>query len=114
MPNLGEIWIGNLDPRRGTEPGNIRPVPIVQAQTLINADHPSPLVVPLTTNLVDNAEPLRIRIAAQSLLRRDSDLLIDQLTAIDNRFLLQGPLLQVERAMMERVAAALREVLDLD
>ena len=110
----GEIWVANLNPRRGTEPGKTRPVLIVQAQSLIEAGHHSTLIVPLTTNLVDDAEPLRIRVHAQSSLRRDSDLLIDQLRAIDNRFLVQGPLSRLDQASMDRVATAVREVLGLD
>jgi mRNA interferase MazF len=113
MPKRGEIWLANLNPRRGTEPGKTRPVLIVQAQTLIDAGHPSTLVVPLTTNLIDDAEPLRIRVHAQASLRRNSDLLIDQLRAIDNLVLVKGPLSRLDDATMGRVAAALREVLDL-
>ncbi|MGD0076085.1 MAG: type II toxin-antitoxin system PemK/MazF family toxin [Candidatus Binataceae bacterium] len=30
MPNRGEVWLANLSPRRGTEPGKTRPVLIVQ------------------------------------------------------------------------------------
>ena len=113
MIEHGEIWLANLNPRRGTEPGKTRPVLIVQAQALNDAGHPSTLIVPLTTNLIDEAEPLRIRVPAQSSLRQDSDLLIDQLRAIDNRRLLQGPLIRLDKLTMQRVATALREVLDL-
>ncbi len=113
MPERGEVWLANLNPRRGTEPGNTRPVLIVQAQALIDAGHPSMLIVPLTTNLIDDAEPLRIRVRAQLSLRRDSDLLIDQLRAIDNRRLVEGPLARLDGPSRNRVAAALREVLDL-
>jgi mRNA interferase MazF len=114
MPERGEVWIANLNPRRGTEPGKTRPVLIVQAQSLMLVSHPSTLIVPLTTNLIDDAEPLRIRVRAQSSLRRDSDLLIDQLRAIDNRFFVQGPIARLDTSTMERVAAALREVLELE
>ena len=113
MPNRGEVWVANLNPRRGTEPGKNRPVLVVQAQSLIDDGHPSTLVVPMTTNLIDDAEPLRIRIPAQASLRGDSDLLVDQLTAVDNRFFSQGPLANLDHSTMESVAAALREVLDL-
>ena len=61
MRKRGEIWLADLNPRRGTEPGKTRPVLIVQAQALLDAEHPSTLVVPLTTQLVDAAEPLRER-----------------------------------------------------
>jgi mRNA interferase MazF len=114
MPNRGEIWLANLNPRRGTEPGKTRPVLILQAQALIDAGHPSTIVVPLTTNLIDDAEPLRVRVHAQSSLRRNSDLLIDQIRAIDNSVLVKGPLSRLDEATMEVVGAALREVLGLD
>ena len=113
MPKRGEVWLANLNPRRGTEPGKTRPVLIVQAQALLEAGHPSTLISPLTTNLIGDAEPLRIRIPAQSSLRRDSDLLVDQLRAIDNRLLAEGPLARLDGPAMARVAAALRDVLDL-
>jgi hypothetical protein len=40
MPNRGEVWFANLNPMRGTEPGETRPVLIVQAQALLDASHP--------------------------------------------------------------------------
>jgi len=113
MPERGQVWVADLNPRRGTEPGKTRPVLIVQAQALLDAGHPSTLVAPLTTRLLDEAEPLRIRIAAAGHLQRDSDVLIDQLRAIDNRRLVRGPLMQVEPRLMSRVGLALLEVLDL-
>jgi mRNA interferase MazF len=114
MPERGEVWLADLNPRRGTEPGKTRPVLILLAQALIDAGHPWTLIVPLTTNLIDDAEPLRIRVHAQTSLRRDSDLLIDQIRAIDNRVLVKGPLSRLDKATMERVGAAVREILDLD
>ena len=88
MPERGEVWLADLDPRRGTEPGKTRPVLIVQAQALLDAGHPSTLIIPLTTNLAEDAEPLRIRVSASGRLRHASDLLVDQLRAIDNRRLI--------------------------
>ncbi len=113
MPERGEVWLANLNPRRGTEPGKTRPVLILQAQALIDVGHPSTLIVPLTTNLIDDAEPLRIRVHAQTSLRRDSDILIDQIRAIDKRILVKGPLARLDKATMDRVGTAVREVLDL-
>ncbi len=109
----GEIWLANLNPGRGTEPGKTRPVLIVQAQALLDAGHPSTLVIPLTTRLVDAAEPLRIRVPATGRLKPDSDLLIDQLRAIDNARLTQGPLASLSEAQMESVEDAIGETLGL-
>jgi len=90
MPNRGEVWLADPDPKRGTEPGKTRPV------------------------LIDGAEPLRIRVHAAGRLRRTSDLLIDQLRAIDNRRLAQGPMTTLSAALMTRVHEAIAEVLDFD
>ncbi len=113
MLERGEVWIADLNPGRGTEPGKTSPVLIVQAQALLDAGHPSTLVAPLTTRVVAEAEPLRVKIPSAGDLQRDSDALIDQVRAIDNRRLVQGPLTQVERHLMTRVGEALLEVLDL-
>ena len=113
MRKRGSVWLANLNPGRGTEPGKIRPGLIVQSQALLEADHPSTLIVPLTSNVIDDAEPLRLRLPAQVGLDKDSDLLLDQLRAIDNKRLIQGPLLQCPPEFMGRVDEALREVLDL-
>jgi mRNA interferase MazF len=75
--NFGEIWIADLNPKVGTELGKLRPVLIIQNQILLEINHPSTLIIPLTTKLIDDTEPLRIRIRAQYKLEKDSDLLID-------------------------------------
>lgn len=113
MPDRGEIWLASLNPARGTEPGKTRPVLIVQARALLAASHPSTLIVPLTTRLTDDAEPLRVRLPKSLGLRQASDALVDQLRAIDNRRLIKGPLTRLPRPLMARVSEAIKEVLDL-
>lgn len=113
MRKRGEVWLADLNPRHGTEPGKTRPVLVVQAQALLDADHPSTLVIPLTTRLDDDAEPLRIRIQVGGKLSKESDLLIDQLRAIDNHRLVDGPLTRLSPAQLQKVDRAVREVLDL-
>ena len=114
MPSRGEVWLANLNPKQGTEPGKTRPVLIVQAQALLDANHPSTLIIPLTTKLVNDTEPLRLRVVATGRLRQDSDLLVDQLRAIDNRRLVQGPVTRLPSAFMEQIDEAIKEVLDLE
>jgi len=109
----GEIYLANLNPGRGSEPGKTRPVLIVQDQSLLDAEHPSSLIVPLTTQLIDDAEPLRLRIPAAGKLKQTSDLLIDQLRAIDNRRLMKGPLLKCTDTFMHHVDQCMQEVLGI-
>ena len=51
---------------------------------------------------------------AADRLRRDSDLLVDRLCAVDNRRLVQGPLTRLSATQMRAIADAIRDVLDLD
>jgi mRNA interferase MazF len=107
----GEIWLANLNPTKGTESGKVRPVLIVQDQALLDILHPSTLIIPLTTNLIENAVPLRLRIKAQDQLEKDSDLLIDQLRAIDNKRFIQGPLTILAGDQIKLVYEAVYEVM---
>jgi len=113
MYNRGEIWLANLNPGTGTEPGKIRPVLIIQCQELLDVLHPSTLIIPLTTNLIDHAEPLRLRITARGKLAKDSDLLVDQMRAIDNKRLVEGPLLRCTPSLITEIDRCLLEVLDI-
>jgi mRNA interferase MazF len=110
----GTVWLADLNPRRGTEPGKTRPVLIIQNQALLDAGHPSTLIVPLTTHLIEDTSPLRLRVTARDRLERDSDLLIDQLRAIDNRRLVTGPLTLLGAGEMSQVYAAILEVMGID
>ena len=70
----GAVWLADLNPPRGTEPGKTRPVLIIQSQALLDAGHPSTLIIPLTTRLIEGAEPLRMRLSARDRLDRDFDM----------------------------------------
>ena len=109
----GTIWLANLNPGKGTEPGKTRPVLILQDQALLDAGHPSTIIIPLTTNLIDDAEPLRVRVKAREQLERNSDLLIDQIRAIDNRRLTSGPIATLDPEQMKSVCNAVLEVLGI-
>jgi mRNA interferase MazF len=107
----GAVWWADLNPVRGTEPGKIRPVLIFQDQALLDVHHPSTVIIPLTTNIIDNAEPLRLKIPAQGLLEKASDLLIDQIRAIDNKRLVKGPIIQLGDDFLKRLDKAVGEIL---
>ena len=108
-----EIWLANLNPSKGTEPGKTRPVLIFQDQTLLDVGHPSTLIIPLTTNLIEKAYPLRVRVKARDALAKDSDLLIDQLRAIDNKRFQQGPLITLTKDNMKVIFEAVCRVIGL-
>ena len=107
----GEVWLANLNPNKGSEPGKVRPVLVMQHQALLESEHPSTIIVPLTTNLVDEAYPLRIRLKATEKLKENSDILVDQIRAIDNKRIIDGPLMQCGPRFMRHVSTALNEVI---
>jgi mRNA interferase MazF len=79
------IYSANLDSRYGTEPGKQRPVVIVQTD-LLNGQHPSTIICPITTHVVGEASILTVHFTEKETgLKSPSDILVDQIRAIDNR-----------------------------
>lgn len=81
----GDIWLINLNPiKKNNEMGKIRPALIFQNNELNQNDYPTTIVIPLSTVLIDDAEPIRYRISKRDKLEADSDIVITQIRAIDN------------------------------
>lgn len=84
-PQYGYLYVADLNPRFGTEPGKARPVVVVQTDAL-NRVHPSTIICPLTTKVAGFENPLRVALPrGVSGVGRPSDILVDQVKAIDNR-----------------------------
>jgi len=85
-----EIWIADLNPQIGTEPGKTRPVLVVQTNLLNKIPHPSTIVCPITTNVKKDSEILRVHLKKRvAKLQQDCDIMIDQIRAIDNKRLIK-------------------------
>ena len=105
-----DIWLADLNPSRGTEPGKTRPVVIVQTD-LLNETHLSTLICPITTNVKPEIELLRVHLK-KGQLNKLSDILIDQVRAIDNsRFLKK--IGQLTKEQKTNLKDNLRIVLDI-
>lgn len=108
-----EVWLANLDPGYGSEPGKIRPVLIVQNNFIINQAHKSTIVCPLTTNLTKGTKILRIRLSSlQTEILKDSDILIDQMRAIDNKRFIRY-VATLDEQTIQQVKLGLGYILDL-
>jgi mRNA interferase MazF len=108
--NQYEVWLADLNPRFGTEPGKKRPVVIVQTD-LLNNEHPSIIVCPLTTHVVKGIEILRIHLH-KNQLDKPSDILVDQVRAVDNRRLLKK-IGKLDATQIEKLKHNLAVILDL-
>ena len=81
-----EIWIADLNPQIGTEPGKTRPVLIIQTNLLNKIPHPSIIVCPITTNVIKDSKILRVHLKKGiASLDKACDIMIDQIRAIDNK-----------------------------
>ncbi|OYU83348.1 MAG: taxon MazF [Flavobacterium sp. BFFFF2] len=85
-----EIWIADLNPQIGTEPGKTRPVLIVQTNLLNKIPHPSTIVCAITTNVQSDSDILRVHlIKGMANLNENCDIMVDQIRAIDNKRLIK-------------------------
>ncbi|MCK9398919.1 MAG: type II toxin-antitoxin system PemK/MazF family toxin [Bacteroidales bacterium] len=84
-----EVWIADLNPTSGTEPGKVRPVIVIQTD-LLNKHHSSSIICPITTNVQKESEILRVHLKKGCCgLSEGCDIMIDQIRAIDNKRMLK-------------------------
>lgn len=88
MFDRGGIYLAKLYPSKGSEVGKTRPVLVLQTDMLNHVGHTTVIIVPLTTQCVNNAYPLRYSISQREQLKENSELLCDQIRAIDIKRLL--------------------------
>jgi len=106
-------YLADLNPRFGREPGKLRPVVAIQTDLLNDAAHPSTLICPLTTNVLPKAKWLRTHLAQNEAgLQEKSDILVDQIRAIDNRRL-KKMLGKLHRPSRLRLTESLKILLDI-
>jgi mRNA interferase MazF len=107
-----DIWIADLEPQRGTETGKVRPVLIVQTNLL--RGHPSTIVCPITTNISPESDILRIHLKKGTAnLKSESDIMIDQLRAVDNRRL-TNKVGELPQDLQQKIKENIKIVLDLE
>lgn len=109
-----EIWIADLNPQIGTEPGKTRPVIAIQTNLLNKIPHPSTIICPITTNIEKESEILRVHLKKGTAnLHQPCDILIDQIRAIDNKRLIKRIGILPEKLIM-KVKENIQIVLDFD
>lgn len=104
-----DIWLANLNPSKGEEPGKTRPVVVIQTN-LLNEIHPSTIVCPITSKV--NKEAVILRVSLHQL-DKESDVLVDQIRAIDNNRLLKK-LGRLNKEQIQKLTRNIKIVLDLE
>ena len=108
-----EIWLADLNPQLGTEAGKTRPVLVIQSNLLNTARHPSTIICPISTKVSKDAEILRVHLPnGTGNLQKPSDVLIDQIRAVDNRRLIKK-IGSIPEELVWKVKENIQIVLDL-
>ena len=107
--NQYEIWLANLNPSKGVEPGKTRPVVVIQTN-LLNEIHPSTIVCPITSKVNKEAKILRV---ALNQLDKESDILVDQIRAIDKVRLLKK-VGKLNKTQIQQLIRSVKIVLDIE
>lgn len=109
-----EIWIADLSPQIGTEPGKTRPVLIIQTNLLNKIPHPSTIICPITTNVEKDADILRVHLKkGMANLNENCDIMIDQIRAIDNKRLIKK-IGDLPKSLLDKVKENILITLDLE
>ena len=108
----GVLYLADLSPRAGTEPGKVRPVLVVQTDLLNQAGHPSTWVLSCTTRLT--GENLLRVVLPRGIAgnREECEVMVDQSRAIDNRRLVRA-LRPLPKSILAEVVEKLRTLGDL-
>ena len=107
--NQYEIWLANLNPSKGVEPGKTRPVVVIQTN-LLNEIHPSTIVCPITSKVNKEAKILRV---ALNQLDKESDILVDQIRALDKVRLLKK-VGKLNKTQIQQLIRSVKIVLDIE
>ncbi len=109
-----EIWLADLSPQIGTEPGKTRPVLVVQTDLLNKVPHPSTIICAITSIVLKKSEVLRIHLKrGMANLHQECDILIDQVRSIDNKRLIKK-IGELPGSLVKTTRENLGIVLDLD
>ena len=108
----GDIVLVNFNPQKKKEEvGKVRPA-IIMSDTDLNDVLDLVSVIALTTNLIEDSEPLRIRIKKREALKVDSDAMIEQLRSISKERIKER-VATVSEEEMEKIAYGVKLMLGL-
>lgn len=107
-----EIYLANLNPKKGHEVGKTRPVVVIHS-ALIEGVLQTSIVCPITTQL-SSATLLRVHIPFQDTsttgLTEPRDIIVDQIRSIDNQLLIKK-LGELPPAQIEQLKKSLQTIL---
>ena len=109
----GDVVLVNFNPqKKGKEIGKTRPA-IIVSDTNLNEILDLVSVVAMTTNLIEDSEPLRVRIKSRELLKEDNDAMIEQLRSLSKSRILSS-LTTLTSEELEKIEHGIKNMLNLN
>lgn len=109
----GDILLVNFEPVKGREQGRVRPAVVIQ-NNILNENSPLTIVAPITSKIYLKEYPTNVFIQKEeSVLDRDSTILLNQIRTIDKRRIIKR-LGLLNFYQMDKVNSALKISLGLD
>ncbi len=101
----GDIYLVDFNPAYGGEIGKLRPAVVLSGEEECKA-LATVIVVPLSTTLVDDAKPYRMRVGKREKLKTDSDACIYEIRAL-SKTRLKGKVAELSPAEYEEMKRCL-------
>ncbi|MFD1256354.1 type II toxin-antitoxin system PemK/MazF family toxin [Mucilaginibacter terrae] len=109
-----DIWVADLNPSIGAEPGKVRPVVIIQSDVLHKAGHSSTIACVISSQPREGISLLRLPVQPTTAngLKKTSYILCDQLRAID-LLRLKEHIGRLDEDVIEKLNKSVKLILDL-
>ena len=114
MFDRGSIYLAKHYPSKGSEPGKTRPVLIIQTNMLNHIGHTTIIIIPLPAQMIKGAYPLRYFIKKRENLLQNSELLCDQIRAIDMKRIIPEKLATLTMQEMIEVEHQIQAILEFE
>lgn len=113
MVKRGDIVLVNLEPKKGSEQGGIRPALILQNDTY-NKYSPVTIVAAITSKIFSKEYPTNVFVTKkESKLKKDSTILLNQIRTIDKSRIIKK-VSSLNLINMSKVNNAIKICLSLD
>jgi mRNA interferase MazF len=109
----GEIWVARLSPSQSGEAGKIRPVLILQDDSLLQEDSDTCIILPLTSQVRPGLQHLRVTVPVRDRLLKESQVIVEKPMTLDRRRFGEGPLTALTTDEMTAVEYSLLAVMGM-
>lgn len=113
-PTQHEIWLIDLNPSTGNEPGKIRPSVIMQTDVLNRLGHNTFVICAISSQHREGVSLIRVAVKPSNIngLLKESYVLCDQLRSVDASRL-KGKIGMLDKDTISRINDSIRVILSL-